>query len=33
MIYDTETFTETASLPAQKPSGIFFSDRANRIGW
>jgi len=33
MIYDTETFQETARLPAQKPSGIFFSDRANRIGW
>ena len=33
MVYDTETFTETARLPAQKPSGIFFSDRANRIGW
>ncbi len=33
MVYDTETFAETARLPAQKPSGIFFSDRANRIGW
>lgn len=33
MVYDTETFIETARLPAQKPSGIFFSDRANRIGW
>lgn len=33
MIYDTETFMETGRLPAQKPSGIFFSDRANRIGW
>lgn len=33
MIYDTETFLETGRLPAQKPSGIFFSDRANRIGW
>ncbi|WKJ89832.1 cytochrome D1 domain-containing protein [Methylomonas montana] len=33
MVYDTETFVETARLPAQKPSGIFFSDRANRIGW
>src|SRR5574343_778153 len=31
MIYDTETFMETGRLPAQKPSGIFFSDRANRI--
>lgn len=33
MVYDTETFQETARLPAQKPSGIFFTDRANRIGW
>jgi protein NirF len=33
MIYDTENFLETGRLPAQKPSGIFFSDRANRIGW
>lgn len=33
MVYDSETFAETARLPAQKPSGIFFSDRANRIGW
>ena len=33
MIYDTETFLETGRILAQKPSGIFFSDRANRIGW
>ncbi|OAH99215.1 cytochrome D1 domain-containing protein [Methylomonas methanica] len=33
MVYDTETFQETARLPVQKPSGIFFTDRANRIGW
>ena len=33
MVYDTETFAEIARLPAQKPSGIFFTDRANRIGW
>jgi protein NirF len=33
MVYDTETFQETARLPARKPSGIFFTDRANRIGW
>lgn len=33
MVYDTETFAETARLPARKPSGIFFTDRANRIGW
>ncbi|WFP49993.1 cytochrome D1 domain-containing protein [Methylomonas sp. EFPC3] len=33
MVYDTETLAEIARLPAQKPSGIFFTDRANRIGW
>lgn len=33
MVYDTETYAEIGRLPAQKPSGIFFSDRANRIGW
>ncbi len=33
MVYDTETLQETSRLPAQKPSGIFFTDRANRIGW
>ncbi|WP_292564430.1 cytochrome D1 domain-containing protein [Methylomonas sp.] len=32
MVYDTETLTETARLPAQKPSGIFFSNRANQLG-
>ncbi|BBL57123.1 cytochrome D1 domain-containing protein [Methylomonas koyamae] len=32
-VYDTETFAEISRLPAQKPSGIFFTDRANRIGW
>ncbi|MDD2739587.1 MAG: cytochrome D1 domain-containing protein [Methylomonas lenta] len=32
MIYDTETLQETAQLPAQKPSGIFFSNRANQLG-
>lgn len=32
MVYDSETFAETARLPAQKPSGIFFSNRANRLG-
>lgn len=32
MVYDTETFAETARLPARKPSGVFFSDRANRLG-
>ena len=32
MVYDTETLAETARLPAQKPSGIFFSNRANQLG-
>ena len=32
MVYDTETLVETARLPAQKPSGIFFSNRANQLG-
>lgn len=31
-IYDTETLEPTAELPAHKPSGIFFSNRANRLG-
>ena len=31
-VYDTETFAELAALPADKPSGIFFSARAHRIG-
>ena len=31
-VYDTETFAETAALPADKPSGIFFTPRAHRIG-
>jgi protein NirF len=32
-VYDTETFERIASLPAEKPSGIFFTARANRIGF
>ena len=32
MVYDTETLNETARLPAQKPSGIFFTNRANQLG-
>jgi protein NirF len=32
LVYDTETFQQRASLPADKPSGIFFTDRAHRIG-
>jgi len=31
-VFDTRTFTKLASLPANKPSGIFLAARANRIG-
>ncbi len=31
-VYDTRSFERRASLPALKPSGIFFSARAHRIG-
>jgi len=31
-IYDAATFTKKAELPLQKPSGIFFTARAGRIG-
>ena len=31
-VYDTETLQLTHRLPAQKPSGIFFTDRAHRTG-
>jgi len=31
-VYDTARYTRIASLPAEKPSGIFFSARAHRIG-
>lgn len=31
-IYDTRTTERLATLPASKPSGIFFTARANRIG-
>ena len=31
-VYDTTTFERTASLPADKPSGIFLTARAHRIG-
>ena len=30
-VYDTDTFERVASLPADKPSGIFFTARAHRI--
>ena len=32
IIYDTQTLQEIKRLPAKKPSGIFFSSRAHRIG-
>ncbi|SEG06395.1 cytochrome D1 domain-containing protein [Billgrantia desiderata] len=32
VVYDTRTFEELARLPAQSPSGIFFTHRAHRIG-
>ena len=31
-VYDTESFAEISALPADKPSGIFFTPRAHRIG-
>ncbi len=31
-VYDTRTFERIKTLPADKPSGIFFTDRAHRIG-
>ena len=31
-VFDTDTFERAASLPADKPSGIFFTSRAHRIG-
>ena len=31
-VYDTRTFDRVTSLPAAKPSGIFLTDRAHRIG-
>jgi len=31
-VYDTETLSEIGRLPADKPSGIFFSARSNQLG-
>lgn len=31
-VYDTRTYERVASLSADKPSGIFFTARAHRIG-
>lgn len=33
LIYDTARFTQQAELPAESPSGIFFTARAHRIGF
>jgi len=33
LVYNTENFAEVASLAADKPSGIFFSTRAHKIGF
>lgn len=32
IVYDTQTLKEVKRLPAKKPSGIFFTSRAHRIG-
>jgi len=32
IVYDTENFKELTRLPANKPSGIFFSSRAHKMG-
>jgi protein NirF len=32
VVYDTNTLQEITRLPANKPSGIFFSSRAHKIG-
>jgi len=32
-VYDTQTFARTATLAADKPSGIFLTDRAHRTGF
>jgi protein NirF len=33
VVYDTATFARRSELPAQAPSGIFFTNRAGRIGF
>ena len=33
VVYDTESLQQVAEIPADKPSGIFFTARANRIGF
>lgn len=32
LVYNTQSFKEVARLPAKKPSGIFFSSRAHKMG-
>ena len=32
VVYDTATFARVAELPAQRPSGIFFTWRARKMG-
>jgi len=32
-VFDTASFARLAELPAQNPSGIFFTSRAARIGF
>ncbi|MBT3811604.1 MAG: protein nirF, partial [Gammaproteobacteria bacterium] len=32
VVYDTESFKEIIRLPAENPSGIFFSSRAHKMG-
>lgn len=33
VIYDTASFQTVAELPSQRPSGIFFTPRAYKLGW
>lgn len=33
LVYDTASFEKLAELPSVRPSGIFFTPRANHIGW
>jgi protein NirF len=32
VVYDTESFEAVGAIPAEKPSGVFFTTRAARIG-
>jgi len=33
VVYDTASYKELTSLASERPSGIFFTPRAHRIGW